>query len=202
MDEIRKTLTNNVNPAAHKTEFPLSLRNELIKRLEPEDRLEGRDWKQVADFLKRPRYDVVWLEDQKGTRFGPMELLLRQWEHENRSLDQFKDLMKQMKRLDVVNSIESYQALTGVGQETNLKNRIRRTLKLPRKGPKIPKRPFGTVAGRQPTRAAVFYDRQRSNTVETSTPNEDGGHRVRFNTTIPAGTRTADRDDVRVTVES
>ncbi len=80
----------------------------LRQLLEPEDRLHGNDWRMVANHLKLPYYEVKWLQEQAGTRYGPVEYLLQNWEQDHRSLEEFSQLMYDISRHDVVNKIEEH----------------------------------------------------------------------------------------------
>ena len=108
--------------------------------MEPDDRLHNNNWKQVANHLKLPYREICWLEDQKGTRYGPMEHLLFMWETEKKSLSEFVDLMKEIRRFDVVTRIEHYEKLFRNEQrrpsETTFTRRVRNTfraLRVPRR---------------------------------------------------------------------
>lgn len=138
-ESIRKTLRErdgnrrrklSVTPGEEET-FPFNLRSELVKLLEPDDRLHNNNWKQVANYLKIPFYEVHWLEDQKGTRYGPMEHLLVQWEQERKTLSEFKKLMESIKRMDVVSRIDNYEKIFRK-EQTNPKTfpgKLRRTVR-------------------------------------------------------------------------
>ena len=123
--------------------FPLNLRTDLIKLLEPEDRLHNNNWKQVANYLRLPYREIPYLESQRGTRYGPMELLLQMWEHENKTLQEFKNLMKDIKRFDVVARIEIYERLFRSdlpGPPYPIARRVHQTFRV-RRGPRPPQRP-------------------------------------------------------------
>ena len=110
--------------------FPLKLRTELIKLLEPEDRMHNNNWKQVANHLKLPYREIRYLEDQKGTRYGPMEQLLLMWEQENKTLREFTELMKEIRRFDVIARIENYERLFGSSPSSQtIIGRVRETFR-------------------------------------------------------------------------
>ena len=112
--------------------FPLNLRTDLVKLLEPDDRLHNNNWKQVANRLRLPYREILYLDSQRGTRYGPMDHLLQMWEQENRTLGEFKDLMKEIRRVDVVNRIEHYERLFNTEQPKpphHLARKVHQTIK-------------------------------------------------------------------------
>ncbi len=122
--------------AQDNTVFPHRLRQVLRQLLEPEDRLHGNDWRMIANHLKLPYYEVKWLQEQVGTRYGPVEYVLTNWEHDHRTLEEFSQLMYDIRRHDVVNKMEdhiSFHKRRPPPEKFSFRKTIKKSFRLPRR---------------------------------------------------------------------
>ncbi len=60
----------------------------------------------LAEKMLVPYYEIMYMEEQCGEKNGPTALLLKKWENQERSLEEFRTIMVDMERLDVVEDVD------------------------------------------------------------------------------------------------
>mgnify|MGYP001547573180 CR=1 FL=1 len=116
------------------SEFPLRLRRFIIHHLDPEDKLEMNNWRCLVEYLHLPFSEEHWLEDQKNFGRSPTDLLLSRWIMAGKSLQEFNNLMKEIRRPDIVDEIRKY--LKNEQQQSNFFREMRKTFHRHDKRPK------------------------------------------------------------------
>ncbi|XP_013410758.1 UNC5C-like protein [Lingula anatina] len=89
--------------------FPHALRSKLVIALDPSTPL-GQDWHMVASRMGLDYPTIVWLESRIGVS-SPTGQILRMWEKQNKTLQEFHRLMIELERLDVAAEVEKYLVL-------------------------------------------------------------------------------------------
>lgn len=69
------------------------------------DEEEGRNYVMLAEKIGMETDKIHWISQRKGGPHGPTELVLREFEAQGKTMQDFKLLMTEMGRLDVLDEI-------------------------------------------------------------------------------------------------